>query len=91
MHCSGEPRLLNSTRYHIMPTLNSRFTVCGVITGNGKAERSLHAEEYTTALIVEAKSGIFQPNLESMAKLPDTIKGVRTTTRQDSLARQELN
>ena len=48
----------------------------GVITVNGKAERSLRAEEYTAALTVEAQSGIFQSNLESTAKLPDTIKGV---------------
>ena len=64
---------------------------CGVITVNGKAERSLRAEEYTAALIVEAKSGIFRPNLELTAKLPDTVKGVRTTSQQDSPARQELN
>ena len=63
----------------------------GVITVNGKAERSLRAEEYTAALTVEAKSGIFQSNLESTAKLPDTVKGVRTTTWKDSPARQELN
>ena len=64
---------------------------CSVITFNGKAELSLCAEEYTAALRVEAVSGIFQSNLESMAKLPDTVKGVRTTRRQDSLARPELN
>ena len=63
----------------------------GVITVNGKAERSLHAEEHTTALIVEATSGIFQSNLESTAKLPDTVKGVRTTARQDSPTHPELN
>ena len=63
----------------------------GVITVNGKAERSLHAEESTAALTVEATNGIFQSNLESTAKLPNTVKGVRTTSRQDSPARQELN
>ena len=62
----------------------------GAITVNGKAERSLHAEEHTTALIVEATSGIFQSNLELTAKLLDTIKGVQTTSRQDSPARQDL-
>ena len=63
----------------------------GVITVNGKAERSLHAEEYTVALTVEAKIGIFQSNLESMTKLLETVKGVRTTSRQDNPACQELN
>ena len=63
----------------------------GVIIVNRKAEHSLRAEEYTSALTVEAQSGIFQSNLQSTAKLPDTFKGVRTTSRQDSLARQELN
>ena len=63
----------------------------GVITVNGKAELPLCAEEYTAALTAEATSGIFQSNLKSTAKLPDTVKGVRTTSRQDSLARSELN
>ena len=48
----------------------------GVITVNGKAKLPLGAEEYTTALTAEATNGIFQLNLESMAKLPDTDKGV---------------
>ena len=63
----------------------------GVITVNGKAELSLGTKEYTTALTVEATSGTFQPNLESTARLPDTGKGLRTTSRQDSLAHLELN
>ena len=62
-----------------------------VITVNGKVERSLRAEECTAALTVGAMSGIFQSNLKSMAKLPDTIKGARTTSRQDSPACQEIN
>ena len=48
----------------------------GVIIVNGKAERSLRAKEYTASLTVEAMSGIFLLNLESMAKLLDTVKGV---------------
>ena len=63
----------------------------GVITVNGKAKLPLYAEEYTAALTAEATSGIFQSNLESMAKLQDTVKGVQTTSRQDSLACPELN
>ena len=63
----------------------------GVITVNGKAELPLGTKEYTAALTVEATSGTFQSNLESTAKLPDTVKGVRTTSRQDSPARPELN
>ena len=53
----------------------------GVIMVNGKAELPLGTKEYTTALTAEAPSGTFQSNLESTAKLPDTIKGVRTTAR----------
>ena len=63
-----------------------------IITVNGKAELSLGTEEYTTAaLTAEATSGTFQPNLESTARFSDTAKGHRTTSRQDSLARLELN
>ena len=63
----------------------------GVITVNGKTKLHLGAEEYTAALTAEATSGTFQSNLESTAKLPDTAKGLRTTLRQDSPARPELN
>ena len=63
----------------------------GVITVNSKAELNLCAEECTTALTGEATKGISQSNLESTAKLPDTVKGVRTTPRQDSPACPELN
>ena len=48
----------------------------GIITVNGKAERSLHTKEHTTALTVEVQSGIFQSNLHSIARFPDTIKRV---------------
>ena len=51
----------------------------GVITVNGKVERSLRTEEGTATLTVEATSGIFQSNLKATPKLPDTVKGVRTT------------
>ena len=63
----------------------------GVITVNGKAELPLCAKEYTAALTAEAMSGIFQSNLKSTAKLPDTVKGVQTTSQQDSPAHPELN
>ena len=63
----------------------------GVITVNGKAELPLGTKEYTAALIAEAMSGTFQSNLESTAKLPDTTKGLRTTSRQDCPPRPELN
>ena len=63
----------------------------GVITVNGKAELHLCAGECTAARTVEAMKGIYQSNLESTAKLRDTVKGVRTTSRQDSPARPELN
>ena len=63
----------------------------GVITVNGKAEPSLGTNKYTTALAAEATSRTLQPNLESAARLPDTVKGLRTTSRQDSPARPELN
>ena len=65
--------------------------LCGVIIVNGKSELPLCAEEYTVALTVEATSDIFQSNLESTAKLPDTVNGVRTTSRQHSPAHPGLN
>ena len=48
-------------------------------------------KEYIAALTAEATSGTFQLNLESTAKLPDTAKGLRTTSRQDSPAHPELS
>ena len=63
----------------------------GVITVNGKDELYFGINEYTTALTAEATSSTLQPNLESTARLPDTVKGLRTTSRQDSPARPELN
>ena len=61
----------------------------GVITVNGNTERSLHTEEHTGALAAEVQSGLFRHNRNSAAKLPDTVKRVRTTLQQDSPARQE--
>ena len=63
----------------------------GVITVNGRAKLPLTTEQSTTGLTAETTNGTFQSNLESTAKLPDTAKGVRTTSRQDSPARPELN
>ena len=63
----------------------------GVITVNGRAELPLTAEESTAALTADATSGTFQSNLESTAKLPDTVKGVRTTSRHDSPTCPGLN
>ena len=59
-----------------------------IITVNGRSELPLTAEESTTALTAE---GTFKPNLESTTKFPDIVKGVRTTSRQDSPVRPELN
>ena len=63
----------------------------GVITDNGNTERSLRTEEHTAALAAEVQSGLFRQNLNSAAKLLDTVKRVRTTLQQGSLARQELD
>ena len=63
----------------------------GVITVKGKTDLSSGSNKYTAALIAEARSSTLQPNLESTARLPDTAKGLRTTSRQHSPARPELN
>ena len=63
----------------------------GVITVNGNTERSLRTEEHTTALATEVQSGLLRQNFNSTAKLPDTVKRVRTTPQLDSPARQELD
>ena len=63
----------------------------GVITVNGKDELYFGINEYTAALTAEATRSTLQPNLESMARLPDTVKGLRTASRKDSPARPELN
>ena len=63
----------------------------GVITINGNIERSLRTEEPTAALAAEVQNGLLKQNYNPVAELPDTIKGVRTTPRQDSPARQKLN
>jgi len=48
----------------------------GVIIVKGKDELHLGAEDYTAALTTEVARGTCQSNLESIAKLPDTNKGV---------------
>ena len=49
-----------------------------VITVNGNTERSLRTEEHTAALVAEVQSGLFKKNLNSAAKLPDTVERVHT-------------
>ena len=63
----------------------------GVITVKENMECSLSTEEHTTALAAEVQSGLLKHNLNFAAKLPDTVKRVRTTLQQDSPARQELD
>ena len=46
----------------------------GVITVNGNTECSLRTAERTAAPAAEAHSGLFRQNLNSAAKLPDTVK-----------------
>ena len=62
----------------------------GVITVNGNTKRSLCTEEHTAALAAEVQSSLVKENFNSAAKLPDTVKRVRTTPQHDSPARQEL-
>ena len=63
----------------------------GVIIVNGNTERSLHTEEHTAALAAEVQRGLLKQNLNSAAEPTDTVKRVRTTLQQESLARQELD
>ena len=63
----------------------------GAITVNGNTERSLRTEEHTAALVAEVQSGLIKQNLNSAAKLSDTVKRVQTTPKHDSPARQELD
>ena len=63
----------------------------GGITVNGNTERSLRTEEHTAALEAGVQSGLIKQNFNSAAKLPDTVKRVRTTPQQDSPARQEFD
>ena len=91
MHCSDEPR----TRFNAVPHyayLNLKMPgPCSVITVNGNTDRSLHTEEHTAALVAEVQSGLIKQNFNSAAKLPNTIKRVRTTPQLDSPARQEFD
>ena len=43
-------------------------------------ELRLGTEEYSATLFTEAVSHVFQSNLDSIAELLDTDKGVRTTS-----------
>ena len=61
----------------------------GVITVNGNTERSLRIEEHTAALAAEVQSGLLKKHYNPAPEPLDTIKRVRTTLQQDSVARQE--
>ena len=63
----------------------------GAIMVNGRSKLPLTAEESTTTLTPRTMNDTLQSNLESKAKLPGTNKGIRTTMRQDSPARPEIN
>ena len=63
----------------------------GVIIVNGNTERSLHTEEQTAALAAKVQSELSRQNLNSAAKLPDTVKRVRITPQHDGPARQEFD
>ena len=62
-----------------------------VITVNGMAEPSLGTNKYTTALAAKTTSSTSQPNPESTGRLPNTVKGLRTTSRKDSPTRAEVD
>ena len=63
----------------------------GVITVNGNTERSLHIEEHTAALTVEAQNNLLRQTTNSAIKNPDTVKRVRSTPQQDHPARPEVD
>ena len=48
----------------------------GVITVNGNTEHSLRTDKHTAALAAKVQSSLFRQNLNSAAKLPDTVKRV---------------
>ena len=62
----------------------------GVITVNGKTERSLGMEEHTAALAAEAQSSLLRQSTSSAIKDLDTFKRARSNRQQDRLARSEL-
>ena len=62
----------------------------GVITVNGNSERSLHTEEHTAALAVDAQSSLFRQTTHSALQPPDTFKRVWNNLQQDRLARSAL-
>ena len=63
----------------------------GVITVNGKAERSLRTDEHTAALAAEVQSGLLKRHHNPVAEPLDIVKKVRTTLQKGSSVRQELN
>ena len=58
----------------------------GVIMVHSKAEPSFGTNKYITALAAGTPGSTSQPNLESKSRLPDTVKGLRTTLRKDTPA-----
>ena len=64
---------------------------CSVITVNGNMECSLHTEEHTAALATEVQGGLIRSNTTSVVNPLDTVKRVRSTLQNDSLARRELD
>ena len=63
----------------------------GIITVHGKAEFSFDANKYITALAAGTPGSTWQSKLESTPRLPDTVKGLRTTLRKDTPACPGLN
>ena len=63
----------------------------GVITVNGNMARSLHTEEYTAALAVEAHNGLFKPNNSPFVKTIDTAKRVWCTPQCGRANKPELD
>ena len=61
----------------------------GVITVNGKTERSLRTEEHTAALAAEVQSSLLRQFSSPAVKRPDTAKRARSNPNQDHLARSE--
>ena len=62
----------------------------GVITVNGKTERSLRTEEHTATLAAEAQSSLLRQTANLAIKPLDTSKRVRSNLQQDRLAGSEL-
>ena len=63
----------------------------GIIIVNGNTEHYLRTEEHTAALATEVQSDRLKQNLHSATEPSDTLKRIRTTLQQESLAHQELD